>query len=576
MTFDKKTVEWLDTTLSKITKENPNEYVFVFTHSMISDTCYGSNYKGAVYGGSDSYWYTDDLTDVMNKYPQAVTFSGHLHFPINDERSIMQTNFTAIGCGSVSYMAIENEYNNVSGAKTTDSAQISAGHLVQVDKNGNVKITRLDFTDRTTFKTPWIIETPNSENTHLNKYTAARGTDGNSAPVMDGKAQVNTSKVGSLLSASLTFETGKDDDLIHHYKITVKDADSDRTVKRFTYLSDFYKYATPDKMSKEMTISLGALKTERGNRVFPVSDRASDIIDALFLWVRRTGVSIVHASVSDLVMQDGRVTGVRAGKKTCLADRVIVATGGASYPQTGSTGDGYRFAREAGHTVVPANPSLVPLVESGETCRSLMGLSLRNVQLTVFENEKKIYTDFGEMLFTHFGLSGPLVLSASAHMRHFGSKSYRVEIDLKPALDEKTLDRRLLADFDKHKNSDFINALGELLPRKLIPAVIEKSGIDPREKVNTITKKQRASLLRVLKAFPVEISGKRPIAEAIVTTGGVSVREVSPKTMESKKCSGLYFAGEVLDVDAYTGGFNLQIAWSTGRLAGLSAAQEEE
>ena len=180
------------------------------------------------------------------------------------------------------------------------------------------------------------------------------------------------------------------------------------------------------------------------------------------------------------------------------------------------------------------------------------------------------------MLFTHFGLSGPLVLSASAHMRHFGSKSYRVEIDLKPALDEKTLDKRLLSDFDKHKNSDFVNALGELLPRKIIPAVIEKSGIDPREKVNTITKKQRASLLRVLKCFPVGISGKRPIAEAIVTTGGVSVREVSPKTMESKKCSGLYFAGEVLDVDAYTGGFNLQIAWSTGRLAGLSAVQEEK
>ena len=286
-----------------------------------------------------------------------------------------------------------------------------------------------------------------------------------------------------------------------------------------------------------------ALKTERGNRVFPVSDRASDIIDALFLWVRRTGVSIVHASVSDLVMQDGRVTGVRAGKKTWLADRVIVATGGASYPQTGSTGDGYRFAREARHTVVPANPSLVPLVESGETCRSLMGLSLRNVQLTVFENEKKIYTDFGEMLFTHFGLSGPLVLSASAHMRHFGSKSYRVEIDLKPALDEKTLDRRLLADFDKHKNSDFINALGELLPRKLIPAVIEKSGIDPREKVNTITKKQRASLLRVLKCFPVEISGKRPIAEAIVTTGGVSVgdRDYLPQAAEEAGAKLLFY-----------------------------------
>ncbi len=319
-----------------------------------------------------------------------------------------------------------------------------------------------------------------------------------------------------------------------------------------------------------------ALKTERGNRVFPVSDKAADIIDALFLWVKRTGVSIVHGTVSDVIIENGRVTGVRVGKKTYPADRVIVATGGASYPQTGSTGDGYRFAREAGHTVVPANPSLVPLVEKGETCRELMGLSLRNVQLTVFENEKKIYTDFGEMLFTLFGLSGPLVLSASAHMRHIGSKNYRVEIDLKPALDEKTLDKRLLSDFDKHKNSDFVNALGELLPRKIIPAVIEKSGIDPREKVNAITKKQRASLLRVLKAFPVEISGKRPIAEAIITTGGVSVREVSPKTMESKKCSGLYFAGEVLDVDAYTGGFNLQIAWSTGRLAGLSAAQEEE
>ena len=188
-------------------------------------------------------------------------------------------------------------------------------------------------------------------------------------------------------------------------------------------------------------------------------------------WLERKGLRFIAANVRgrggeiDLIMQDGRVTGVRAGKKSWPADRVIVATGGASYPQTGSTGDGYRFAREAGHTVVPANPSLVPLVESGETCRSLMGLSLRNVQLTVFENEKKIDTDFGEMLFTHFGLSGPLVLSASAHMRHFGSKSYRVEIDLKPALDEKTLDKRLLSDFDKHKNSDFVNALGELLPR---------------------------------------------------------------------------------------------------------------
>lgn len=318
------------------------------------------------------------------------------------------------------------------------------------------------------------------------------------------------------------------------------------------------------------------LKTERGNRVFPVSDKSADIIDALFTWIKRSGVTIIQKTVEQLEIQDGRVTGVRAGGKTYAGDRVIIATGGASYPQTGSTGDGYRFAKQAGHTVVPPNPSLVPLVEAGNTCRELMGLSLRNVQVTVFENNKKIFSEFGEMLFTHFGLSGPLILSASAHMRHFGSKEYYVEIDLKPALDEKTLDKRLLSDFDKHKNSDFINALGDLLPRKIIPVVVQVSEIDPHAKVNSITKAQRASLLHTLKHFRVEVSGKRPIAEAIVTTGGVSVREVSPKTMESKKCTGLYFAGEVLDVDAYTGGFNLQIAWSTGRLAGLSAAQKEE
>lgn len=318
------------------------------------------------------------------------------------------------------------------------------------------------------------------------------------------------------------------------------------------------------------------LKTERGNRVFPVSDKSSDIIDALFTWVKRLGVTIIQKTAESLAITDGRVTGVCAGGKTYHADRVIIATGGASYPQTGSTGDGYRFAREAGHTVVPPNPSLVPLVESGDTCREMMGLSLRNVQVTVYEGEKQIFCDFGEMLFTHFGLSGPLILSASAHMRHFGSKEYRIEIDLKPALDEKTLDKRLLGDFDKYKNSDFINALGDLLPRKMIPTVVRLSGIDPHVKVNSITKAQRASLLHTLKHFTVQVSGKRPIAEAIVTTGGVSVREINPKTMESKKCAGLYFAGEVLDVDAYTGGFNLQIAWSTGRLAGLSAAQGEE
>lgn len=314
------------------------------------------------------------------------------------------------------------------------------------------------------------------------------------------------------------------------------------------------------------------LKTERGGRVFPVSDRALDIVDALYRWVRRMGVALVNDQAEALLADGGRASGILAGGREYRADAVILATGGASYPLTGSTGDGYRFAGSVGHTVIPPRPSLVPLVAEGDTCAELMGLSLKNVRLTAFENEKKIFADFGEMLFTHFGLSGPLVLSASAHMRHFGSREYRVELDLKPALDEKTLDRRLLSDFAEHKNSDFINALGALLPRKLIPVVVARSGIDPRRKVHSITKTDRAALLHTLKAFPVEITGARPIAEAIITTGGVAVKEVSPKTMESKRCPGLYFAGEILDVDAYTGGFNLQIAWATGRLAGASAA----
>lgn len=319
------------------------------------------------------------------------------------------------------------------------------------------------------------------------------------------------------------------------------------------------------------------LKTERGNRVFPVSDKAVDIVDALHRWVRRTGVRLIQdTSVERLSLENNAVRGVYANNKLYSADAVILATGGASYPLTGSTGDGYRFAKEAGHTVIAPRPSLVPLVEDGDTCSALMGLSLKNVQLTAFENEKKIFSDFGELLFTHFGLSGPLTLSASAHMRHFGSKSYRIEIDLKPALDERTLDKRLLSDFSAHQNNDFINALGDLLPRKLIPVVVGLSGIDPHGKVHSITKTERAALLRLLKAFPVKISGARPITEAIITTGGVNVKEISPKTMESKKCPGLYLAGELIDVDAYTGGFNLQIAWATGRLAGKSAAQERE
>lgn len=318
------------------------------------------------------------------------------------------------------------------------------------------------------------------------------------------------------------------------------------------------------------------LKTERGNRVFPVSDKALDIVDALFFYVKRLGVRLELAhTVEGIEAKDGAVCGVRVDGKVFTADRVIVATGGASYPATGSTGDGYAFARALGHTIVSPRPSLVPLVADGDVCSKLMGLSLKNVRVTVRENEKPIFEDFGEMLFTHFGLSGPLILSASAHMRHFGSKQYRVDIDLKPALDEKMLDKRLLSDFEAHKNSDFINTLGELLPRKLIPVVVERSGIDPRVKVHSVTKAQRQALLRLLKAFPVTVTGARPIAEAIITTGGVSVKQVNPKTMESKLVKGLYFAGEILDVDAYTGGFNLQIAWATGRLAGQSAAEEE-
>lgn len=318
-----------------------------------------------------------------------------------------------------------------------------------------------------------------------------------------------------------------------------------------------------------------ALKIERGNRVFPVSDRATDIIDALVRFAKKAGVRIVQETVTALQAQQGHITAVQAGTKVYAADRVILATGGASYPLTGSTGDGYRFAQALGHQIVPPQPSLVPLVEAGNTCQALMGLSLKNVQLTVLEKDKKIFSDFGELLFTHFGLSGPLVLSASAHMRHFGEKPYRISIDLKPALDEAQLHKRVISDFEKYKNYDFGNALGDLLPRKLIAIMIVRTGIDARTKVHSITREQRQTLVHLLKHFEISISGARPLAEAIITSGGISVKEVDPKTMQSKKINGLYFAGEVLDVDAYTGGFNLQIAWATAYVAGKAVQQEE-
>ena len=316
------------------------------------------------------------------------------------------------------------------------------------------------------------------------------------------------------------------------------------------------------------------LKTERGNRVFPVSDRAFDVSGALERRLKALRVSMVRDRAVHLQIENGAVTGVAGERENYAAEAVILATGGVSYPATGSTGEGHRMAAEAGHTVTPLRGSLVPLRDFGVGKR-LQGLSLRNVGLTVFENDKKIYTDFGELLFTHFGVSGPLILSASAHMRHFEKKAYRLEIDLKPALEEPTLDKRLLSDFTKYANSDFCNALDDLLPQKLIPVVVEWSEIPSHQKVHDLTKEQRRGLLRLLKHFPVTIAGPCPVTDAIVTSGGVKVGEIDPKNMESKIVKELYFAGELIDVDAYTGGFNLQIAWATGRAAGIAAAQKE-
>ena len=321
--------------------------------------------------------------------------------------------------------------------------------------------------------------------------------------------------------------------------------------------------------------SLGVpLKTERGNRVFPVSDRSFDVSAALEKRLRALKVRLVRDRAVSLDIAEGAVRGVAGERGHYPAEAVILATGGVSYPATGSTGEGHRLAREAGHTVTELRGSLVPLRDYG-LGKELQGLSLRNVGLTVFENDKKIYGDFGELLFTHFGVSGPLVLSASAHMRHFGKKTYRLEIDLKPALDEGQLDRRLLADFAKYANHDFCNALDDLLPQKLIPAVVALSQIPPRRKVHDLTREQRQGLLRCLKHFPVDIAGPCPVTDAIVTSGGVKVGEIDPRTMASKLVKGLYFAGELIDVDAYTGGFNLQIAWATGRAAGMAAGENE-
>ena len=322
------------------------------------------------------------------------------------------------------------------------------------------------------------------------------------------------------------------------------------------------------------------LKTERGNRVFPVSDRAKDIVHALDAYACGPEWNPVQrhfgTAVTELITQEGHVVGVQCARDSFLPfDAVIVCTGGLSYPLTGSTGDGYRFAQHVGHTLVPPRPSLVPIETEESWCRDLQGLSLRNVKVTLFDTtaSRVLFDDFGEMLFTHFGISGPTILSLSSHLHPENGHRYQIRIDLKPALEEATLDRRLLADFQKYQNRNFSNALHDLLPQKLIPVIISLSGISPDAKVNGITKEERRKLLSLLKGLPLTFLRFRPIREAIVTAGGVSVSEINPKSMESRLVSGLYFAGEVLDLDAYTGGFNLQIAFSCARLAAEKAAE---
>ena len=309
------------------------------------------------------------------------------------------------------------------------------------------------------------------------------------------------------------------------------------------------------------------LKTERGNRVFPVTDCSSSVLDALQRELRRSGVTVRTGRVTEILSSENGVTGVAVGQERFESDWVILATGGLSYPTTGSTGDGYTLAQKLGHTITTTEGSLVPL-EAGPDCAEMQGLSLRNVSVKLLSGKGKVlFTDFGELLFTHFGVSGPTVLSASAHLKGEGC---RLIIDLKPALEEAKLNERILRDLQMYKNRAMENALTDLLPRSMIPVVLKRLNIDPSLQANSLNKQQRRALVELLKAFPVEITGKRPVAEAIITSGGVKVSEIDPKTMESKKVPGLYFAGEIIDCDAYTGGFNLQIAWATAYAAGMS------
>lgn len=336
--------------------------------------------------------------------------------------------------------------------------------------------------------------------------------------------------------------------------------------------SAIYSFSNADIVS--LLESLGVeTKVERGQRVFPKSDSAHDVAKALEKYALGKNVRLLHGEVTALKIIDAKVFGVvlKDGREI-ECESVIIATGGASYPLTGSTGDGYRFAKYAGHSVIEPKPSLVPIVTHEKWVKSIMGVSLRNIALRVCNrNGREVYSDFGELLFTHFGVSGPVVLSASAHMRDISEQAYTLHIDLKPALTVEQLDKRILRDFSEMQNKHLINALDGLLPKKMIEPIIEIAGLEKHKSVHQISKVERSALVAALKDLKLSVKGFRPISEAIITSGGVHVKEINPSTMESKLINGLYFAGEVIDVDAYTGGFNLQIAFSTGYLAGENA-----
>lgn len=322
------------------------------------------------------------------------------------------------------------------------------------------------------------------------------------------------------------------------------------------------------------------IKEERGNRIFPVTDKSKDVLECFMKKLKELNVEIMYnRKVDEIIVNDkNNVIGVKVGNEEIEADKVILATGGKSYPLTGSTGDGYEIAKKLGHTVTKIKPSLVPLETYNKSeCQQLQGLSLRNVNIKIndLENQKLIYEDFGEMLFTHFGLSGPIILSSSSHLvrykgidNKFNNRKVILNLDLKPALTVEKLDERILRDFEELKNKQFKNSLDKLLPQKIIPIIIERSGINPEKQVNSITKDERKILVRLLKDLKFELKCLRPIEEAIITSGGINIKEINPKTMESKLVNGLFFAGEIIDVDSYTGGFNLQIAYSTGYIAG--------